>query len=269
MADAWRDGETRDVDQDMMRVTLDIVTDTMFGADLSGDVDRLREAIEPLVARFAGVTQFLPLWMPTSANLRLRKAIVDLDDLLYRMIAERRAARTERHDLLARLIEARDEESVSDSQIRDEAMTVLLAGHETTALALGYALYLLARRPEVQEALAREIHLVLGDAAAQAKHVRDLPFAEAVVRETMRLYPPVWAIGREAVQDVTVTGFEVRAGTQLWMSPWTTQRDPRWFDDPLAFRPSPGRPTSPRRCRVTPTFRSGAARACASATRSR
>jgi cytochrome P450 len=122
-------------------------------------------------------------------------------------------------------------------QLRDEAMTLVLAGHETTALTLGYALDLLARHPEAAARLQREIDDVLGDRAATAADMPKLRYAEGVVRESMRLYPPAWAIGREAIAPCSIAGYPIEKGTQVWLAQWVVHRDARWFADPHAFRP--------------------------------
>jgi cytochrome P450 len=142
-------------------------------------------------------------------------------------------------DLLTMLMEARDEDgsAMDERQIRDEAVTIFLAGHETTALALSWTFHLVARHPEVESRMVAEIEAVVGDRRPEAADVPRLAWVGNVVNESMRLFPPAYAFGREAIDDCEIGGYAVPAGTTIFMSPWVSHRDPRWFDDPLAFRP--------------------------------
>lgn len=236
--ESWRDGETRDVHKDMMRLTLDVVTKTLFGIEVPDIARKLEWSLEVLMERFSGLGSIVPIALPTPANRRARRAIEKLDEVVYGIIRERRAS-GDKGDLISMLIAATsdDDARMSDLQLRDEAMTLLLAGHETTALTLGYALDLLARHPEAQARLHEEITTVLGDRRATAADMPKLTFAEGVVRESMRLYPPAWAIGREAIAPCTIGGYPVAKGTQIWLAQWVVHRDARWFEDPLSFRP--------------------------------
>jgi cytochrome P450 len=238
--DGWRDGEKREIQEAMMRLTLDIVVKTLFGLELeSRDVaDEIAAALDVLMVRFSGLDVMVPIWLPTTQNRRTKAAIARLDRVVYGMIAERRRT-GDTGDLLSMLIAATDDasEPMTDVQLRDEAMTLILAGHETTALTLSFALDLLARHPDVQENLAREIAAVLGERAATAADLPKLEWADAIVRETLRLYPPAWAVGREATEDIEVAGFSVAKGTQIWAAQWIVHRDARWFPNPDAFEP--------------------------------
>jgi cytochrome P450 len=186
----------------------------------------------------------VPERIPTPGNLRFRRAVRGLDEIVYEIIGRRRAggedAGSRSGDLLSMLLAARDEETgegMSDKQLRDEVMTILLAGHETTANALSWTWYLLAEHPAVEAKLLEELREVL---AGRLPTVEDLPclrYADRVVKESMRLYPPVWAFGREATEDCEIGGYHVPAGTQLIMSQWVTHRDPRYFENPEKFRP--------------------------------
>jgi len=237
----WAESEERDVHHDMMRLTLDIVAKTLFGIDLANTAqhDKVGSSLEVLMDRFSGAGAIIPPFLPTPGNLRAKKAIAALDEITYGIIRERRAE-GDKGDLISMLIAATSEDDdgrMTDVQLRDEAMTLLLAGHETTALTLGFALRLLATHPEVQAKLAREIEDVLGDRPATSADLPRLVYADAVVRESMRLFPPAWAIGREATAPIEIGGYHVPKGTQLWAAQWVTHRDPRWFSDPLAFKP--------------------------------
>ena len=234
----WTDGETRDVHPALMHLTLDIVTRTLFGVEI-GDVSRrIESALEVLLGRLSGAGNLVPLFLPTPGNVRTKPAIADLDAVVYGVIEERRRE-GDRGDLLSMLIAATTDEdgAMTDTQLRDESMTMMLAGHETTALTLGFALHLLAAHPEVQARLVTEIAGVLGDRAATAADLPRLAYADAVVREAMRLYPPAWGLGREATAPCTVGGYAIEPGTQLWVAQWLVHRDARWFPEPLSFRP--------------------------------
>jgi cytochrome P450 len=239
-AASWRDGETRDVHADMMQLTLDIVAKTLFGTDIGdGDVARrIGASLHVLMDRFSGIGNLVPLLLPTPGNLRAKRAIADLDAIVYGIIEERRRS-GDKGDLVSMMIVAASEEDgrMTDVQLRDEAMTMVLAGHETTALALSFALHLLAQHPEVAARLAQEIEAELGDRPATAADLPRLTYADAVIREAMRLYPPAWALGRETIAPCVIGGYDVPTGTQLWVSQWVVHRDRRWFTDPLEFRP--------------------------------
>jgi cytochrome P450 len=240
--DHWRAGEIRNVHHDMMALTLEIVAKVLFNSDVTSDVDAVRRAFDAvtdeIAARFRRPV-FIPDWVPLPGNLHYRKGVQQLDRLVYRMIAEHRAQNGAGSDLLSMLMQVRDEDGtrMSDEQLRDEAVTLLLAGHETTALALSWTFYLLSRNPRVDAALADELLTVLGNRPPAPADLPALRYAENVVREAMRLFPPAYGIGREAVADCEVGGYYVPAGTTIFMSSWVMQRDPRWFNDPLVFRP--------------------------------
>jgi cytochrome P450 len=239
----WKSGEIRDVHEDMARLTLDVVTRTLFGTLLTVEFEGVGAALETIAQRFTGrggVLFHIPEKVPTPANLRFRRAIRLLDGIIYRIIEGRRAGGERDGDLLSMLLEVRDEETgegMSDRQLRDEVMTIFLAGHETTANALSWTWYLLAKHPEAETRLLAELDEVL---EGRAPTVRDLPrlrYTDLVVKESMRLYPPVWAFGREAVGDCEIGGYHVPAGTQLVMSQWVMHRDPRYYERAEEFRP--------------------------------
>ena len=243
MLDRWRDMEVLDLHHEMMRVTLQIVAKTLFDADIedeAGEVgDALRVALAQLQRQIGSPLFLLPTAIPTPGRIRLRRAVRRLDAIVYKFIADRRASGQPRPDLLSMLLEARAEDGtgMSDKQLRDECMTLVLAGHETTALALTWALYLLAQHPEVEATLLQELNDVLGDGTATADDLARLSYAEMVVMETMRLYPPLPAIGRQAIADCEIGGFRIAAGTNVAMDPWVIHRDPRYFTHPERFEP--------------------------------
>ena len=188
--------------------------------------------------RFASLRFLIPTWLPTPGNRRLAAATRRLDDVVYGIIRERRPDE-DRGDLLSMLLLARDEQGngMSETQVRDEVMTLLLAGHETTALVLSWAFLLLDRNPEARDRLEAELGTVLGDDPASPGDVAALPFAQAVVNETLRLYPPAYVTGREAIRDTTIGGMQIPKRYIVLISMYTTHRDPRFFPEPDAFRP--------------------------------
>jgi cytochrome P450 len=237
----WRPGQTRDVHADMMRLTMEIVAQALFSAEVSGEAGRVARALEEIMKFWAGPAAIFP-WLgklPTPGNRRNRRASQEVDAIIRGVIARRKAGGPGPDDLLARLLAARDEDGspMSDQQLRDELVTLFLAGHETTAVALSFCFYLLARHPEVEARLAAELDEVLQGQTPTAAHVPRLRYAEWVVKEAMRLYPPVPSIGREAVDDCEIGGYPVPRGTQITLGQWVVHRDPRWYDDAEAFRP--------------------------------
>jgi cytochrome P450 len=242
MLDGWQDGQRIDVHAEMSRLTSAIALKTLFDLDDSSDrdayTDSLREVFELLGKRVAHLVRF-PQWVPTPQNIRLGRAIRRVRGLVDGFIQQGRARKEPGSDLLSRLIDAQDEDGtrMTDAQLRDEAMTQYLAGHETTALTLSWTWYALAGHPRVEEKLAAEWSTILGGRAPSVADLPRLTYTEAVVTESMRLYPPVYLIGREAVDNCTLGDFAVRRGTTVFMSQWITQRDRRFFDDPLEFRP--------------------------------
>jgi cytochrome P450 len=188
--------------------------------------------------------------VPTPANVKARRAIRRLDRVVYRIIGARRRAAEDRGDLLSMLLQAQDADdgtTMTDRQVRDEVMTLFMAGHETTAVALSWSWLLLAQHPEVDARLAEELDAALGD---QAPAVGDLPalrYTEMVVTEAMRLYPPAYGMGRQAVRPTTIAGHPVRPGTVVILPTWVVHRDPRWYEEPEAFHPERWREDRARR----------------------
>lgn len=241
IADEWQDGKRVDIHAEMSRLTLAIVSRTLFGADVTRHAREVGRVLKIVMDYFADPLH-LSRWgrrLPTPSNFRFRAAIRRLDRIVQGMIDERRSGRTKANDLLSRLIAARDEEgTMTDGEVRDELLTLFLAGHETTALAMTYALYLLALHPEVARRLRDENTAVLGTRPPAVADVPRLKFAEAVVKEAMRLYPPAWTIGREAIEDCRIGDTPIRAGTQVILSQWVVHRDARYFPDPERFDPA-------------------------------
>jgi len=242
LADAWRDGEVRDVHKDMMRLTLEIVAETLFGAQVGDHAEEVGQALEMVLAVASDpLYLFVPALkqVPIPGRPRFKEGIAKLDAIVYALIEKRRASDKETGDLLSMLLHAKDDDGtgMSNEQLRDECMTLFLAGHETTALALSWTWLLLSENPGKEAKLAREVASVLGDRAPTLADLPNLRYASSVVAESLRLYPPAWSMGREAREDVVLAGFHLPKGTQVWFSAWAIQRDPRWFDKPHDFVP--------------------------------
>jgi cytochrome P450 len=237
----WRDGDVRDTHSELMRLTLGIVAQTLFASELAGDAGVIGDSLEIVMRYFLSPGRWFRLYdyLPLPSVRRYRRAIGRIDQIIYRVIRERRAQGRDAGDLLSRLIAARDEDGrgMTDQQLRDEVVTLVLAGHETTALALFYTFYLLSQSPAAVDRLADELDQVLGDRAPTAADVPSLRYTEWVVRESMRLYPPAWGIAREALADCEIGGYHVPKGTQIFMIQWLVHHDSRWFDEPASFRP--------------------------------
>ena len=237
----WRPGQVRDIHIDLMKLTLEIVAQTLFSANVEGKAEAVGESMETVMNYFASPIIWFPWWqkLPTPGNRRFKSAVQQLNSIIYDTIARRRSGETQGNDLLARLVAARDEDGshMTDKQLRDELVTLFLAGHETTELALSYTFYLLAGHPDADARLAAELDKVLQGRPPTHADVRRLPYTEWVVRESMRLYPPATSIGREALTDCEIGGYFVPKGTQIALMQWVVHRDARWFDDPETFRP--------------------------------
>jgi cytochrome P450 len=238
----WREGETRDVHSEMMQISLDIVAQTLFGTDVADEANVIAAALETALDRYITRLHSLvkvPLWLPTPGNRRLLGAVRRLDAIIYRMIDQRRKDGATRDDLLSRLLRAQDDDHgrMTDKQLRDEAMTLFLAGYETTALTLSWACYLLGQYPEAEAKLAKELREVLGGRPPMVADLPRLRYAERVILESMRLYPPAYTIGREAIEACEIGGYPVRAGMTLLMSQWVMHRHPGYWENPETFDP--------------------------------
>jgi cytochrome P450 len=239
----WASMSELDVHREMMRLTFRIVAKTLFGVEVEDHAPAMAEALG-VVIRFAEqyVESLLrvPLWVPTPRNVRFRRAMHTLDGLVQHIIDERRRSGGTGDDLLGMLLAARDEatgEPMSDELLRDEVMTVVLAGHETTANALTWTWYLLAKNAEVAERVREEVLHVLGDRSPQPADLPALQTVTHVVQEALRLYPPAWAFERQAVEDDVVLGFDVPKGTIVGISPYLLHRGRSWWDSPELFDP--------------------------------
>ena len=241
MIDSWQDGGTIDIHREMMVLTLRIALKTLFNVEAEEDVALMSSLSNDLIEMFS--LQESTMWplhnyLPTPSGLRFRRLTRQLSQYIYGIISRRRGSE-DSGDLLSMLLQAQDEDGsrMSDVQLRDEVMTLFLAGHETTALSLSWTLYLLSEHPEIESKLTNQLESVLGAGDPSVSDLPNLRFTEAVVKESLRLYPPAWAFGRQAVQECQIGGYSVPKGRQAFFFPWVIHRDPRYFDSPNEFRP--------------------------------
>ena len=264
MASSWHEGETRDIDKEMMHLTLQIVAKTLFNAEVEDDADEIGAAMTTMVDLFNFLLLPFSEWLeklPLPHSIRFKRAKKKLDEVIYGIINDRRKTGEDKGDLLSMLLMAQDEDdggTMTDEQVRDEALTLFLAGHETTANALTWTWYLLSQNPEAESKLHAELHAVLGEAGEnhpvgetpppllrkegrlRITAIDDIPnlkFTESVLAESMRLYPPAWAIGRNVISAHDFGSYTAKPGTLILTSPFVTHRDARFWEDPLEFRP--------------------------------
>jgi cytochrome P450 len=238
---AWRDGQTIDVHEEMMHLTLEIVAKCLFDADVGARTTDVGKAMKVALEDFSSQRRLLriPKGIPTPHNIRFEMAARRLDGVAGAIIENRRKSEEDRGDLLSMLMLAEDDsgERMTDKQLRDEVMTLFLAGHETTANALSWTFWLLSLNPEVEHELAEELARVLGGRPPTTSDLPALPYVECVLKESMRLYPPAWVVGREAIAECEVGGYRMAAGTTALMSQWIVHRDHRYHEDPERFDP--------------------------------
>ncbi|HEX6893960.1 MAG TPA: cytochrome P450, partial [Bryobacteraceae bacterium] len=248
LRDRWTEG-TLDVSTEMMRLTLAVVGKTLFSADVEAEASEIGEALTTVLKMFnllmMPFSEYLEK-LPLPSMRRFERARARLDKTIYGMIRERRQSGRDTGDLLSMLLLAQDQEDdgqgMTDQQVRDEALTLFLAGHETTANALTWTWYLLSQNPDCERRLHAELDEVL---AGRPLEVTDLPalrYTEMVLAEAMRLYPPAWAIGRMSLEPFELRGLRIEARSILIASPYVMHRDPRWFPDPQRFDPERWQP---------------------------
>jgi cytochrome P450 len=251
MQGRWQDGATVDIAQEMKRLTLAIAGKTLFNADVESEANEIGEALT--IAMDEWRTRVLPFSelldnLPLPGNRRFRRAQDRLDATVYRIINEHRSIGLDQGDLLSMLLRVQDEEGdggqMTDKQLRDEALTILLAGHETTANALTWVWYLLSEYPDAERTLHAEIDTVLAGRLPTFDDVPCLQYTEMVFAEAMRLYPPAWILGRRAIGNYEVANYLLPAGSVIFISPYIVHRDPRYFPDPLIFDPKRWTPES-------------------------
>lgn len=242
--DSWRDGQVLDVHEQMAHLTMLIIAKTLYDADLSGKAGGVGEAMHELTE--VGNDQFIqgfiiPPWIPVRQNRRWQSAVKRLDSLLLPVIEERRKSGEDHGDLLSMLIQAQDEDSgqrMTDRQLRDEVVTLFTAGHETTSNTLSWTLFLLAKHPEIEAKLLAELTSVLAGRTPTMADLKALPYLDFVIKESMRLYPPAWALfGRKAIETTTLKGFEIPSYARIFILPYVIHRNPAYFPDPETFRP--------------------------------
>lgn len=242
MADEWTAGETIDIMREMDQLTLSILTKTLFDHDLHENQAVVRTAVDELTQQtdYSEGSSIIPNWVPTPANRRFQQATNDLHSLIEGLIRERRRTDTHGGDLLSMLVGTSDMEDgdLSETELRDNIVGLLLAGHETSALALTYAWYLLSKNPAVRRSLHAELTDVLDGTTPTTDQLSELEYTERILRESMRLYPPIYGTGREPVTDVTIGGYTIPEGTTITIPQWVVHHDERFYDEPDEFRPN-------------------------------
>lgn len=239
-SERWVDGAQVDCMEEMMRIAVAIAGKTLFGADVEGSAAEIYGALNTVIGMFTRLTNPLaPLLekLPLPSNLRFVKAKKKLDALIYRMIEQRRLDGKDQGDFLSMLLKGQDGENLSDLQVRDEAITIFLAGHETTAVTLTWTWYLLSQNSEAEAALHAELKSVLNGRAPTVADLPRLPYTRMVLAEAMRIFPPAYALGRKAMEDYQAGPYLIPKGATIFMSQFVVHRDPRYFPDPLKFRP--------------------------------
>jgi len=237
----WRVGDTRNIHAEMMRYTRETICRVLFGDEFAAARGEVAEAVSVVFGDLRSEILYLPIWrwFPTARTRQWNRSVRLLDDTIREVIESRRSSETPCDDLLGTLLSLRDAagHAMSDRQIHDEILTFFLAGHETAALSLTWAAYLLALNPESQERVRREVRSIAPDGEIRADEYQKLRFTNAVVKEATRLYPPVWSMGRAAVTETVLGGRTIAKGTDVWICLHQLHRDRRWFDDPDRFLP--------------------------------
>ena len=238
----WRDRQSCNLHHEMSALTLDIVTKSLFGSKLSHDTRAIGTEIAAVMERFfsqASLSFLLPDGFPIPKSPRLLRSRRRLNHVVFSIIRNRRRSAAPATDLLQTLLTATDDKGagMDDEQLRDEIMTLFLAGHETTANALTWTWYLLAQNPTAERTLHEELDRVLGGRAPSLADLARLPYCEMVMKESMRLFPPAWGIGRRALRDLEIRGYRIPKGTNIFILQWLTHRDPRFFPEPTRFDP--------------------------------
>ncbi len=242
MLATWQSGQTRATDDDMMRLTMFIVSKTLFDADVSQDAELVGQAIHDLqkVSNNDYRRTFpWPEWLPTADNRKRKQAVHNLDGVIEQIIADRRHDNEDKGDLLSMLLLAQDEDGspMTDKQLRDEVVTLFSAGHETTANALTWTWYLLSQNPQVEAKLHEELGRILAGRSPQLADLPQLPYTLMVIKESLRLYPPAWLMGRTALEEVEIGGHTLPRGSRLFISPYALHRLPDYFPNSERFDP--------------------------------
>ncbi|WP_404330986.1 cytochrome P450 [Mesobacillus maritimus] len=240
----WNDGMETEITKDMLDITLGIISKTMFSMDFKEGHELLGDSVENgmklAIKRMRSILP-LPLWVPSKTNREYKQVAQALDQVLFSIIGNRRQNDSHKEDLLGILMNARDDEhgtGMTDQQLRDELMTIFLAGHETTANALSWTIFLLSQHPEVEEELHNEIDSVIGSESLKLEHFQRLSYTQNVIWESLRLFPPAYVIGRQVDEDVEIGGYLFKKGETVLMSQFVIHRLPDYFEDPEDFRPA-------------------------------
>lgn len=239
----WEGSSQVDVHSSMTKLTLDIVGQTLMSANVSGEFKKVTDAVGIVMEGMIGRTRSfvrLPYWLPTERNIAMKKNRAILDETIRDIINNRRADTKQYDDLLTMLLEVEDAdtaERMTDDQLRDEVITIFLAGHETTANALAFAFYLLAKHPEASARIASEVKTIIGGAELSYEQLNKLEYTTMVVKEAMRLYPPAWGIVRQAAKDDVIDGYKITKGDTIVLSPYAVQRNERVWAEPEKFDP--------------------------------
>jgi cytochrome P450 len=242
MVDRWEEGERRDMRAELNALALEVVADTLFAIDIGkGDSETIRDALADISEILvADVDKMIPrpAWWPTAENRRKKRAIAKIEEIIRRIHQERLTHKNDRGDLFSHMVFVEDEQGrMSDKQLRDEAMTLIFAGHETTAHALTWTWYLLAKNPDKVAKMREELARVLQGRNAEVKDLPELPYLEMVVKESLRLLPSVWAYARQAQRDLVIEGYEIKKGQTITISHIAMGRNPTYYDNPEEFRP--------------------------------
>ncbi|MBJ7297011.1 MAG: cytochrome P450 [Dolichospermum sp.] len=237
----WSDKQVRDVYQDYVAITRTIIARTMFGVTINSEFANVfNVALDATINRFKSVNQDLfitPDWLPTTSNLKLRQSIKQLDQFIYQMIEEHQMGGEKNFLEILLQSQADNNQSITIQQIRDEIINIFLAGHETTAIALTWISWLLSEHPHIEEKLFAEIQTVLQGRIPTVADIPQLPYTEACILETLRLYPPVWIMARVALEKTEILGYPVDQGMEVFVSQWTAHRHPHYFPEPELFKP--------------------------------
>ncbi len=232
-------GVVIDMHTEMTNVTLDIVSQTLMSTEVVGDFKKISEALVVVMEGMMKILR-LPVWIPTPGNLKMQKNRALLFDTIQKIIEDRRKNKTEFNDLLTMLMEVEDadtRERMTDEQLRDEVITIFLAGHETTANALSYTFFLLAQHAEIKQRVVDEVKQVVGDNEMSFENLSKLEYTTMVIKESMRLYPPVWGITRDASREDVIGGYRIKKGDSIAMSPYAVHRLEKYWENPLKFDP--------------------------------
>jgi len=241
MLSRWKPGDIRDLQSEIDHLTLETIARVLFNLDFTNHIDRIEAAARAFHARSARgpAVVYTMRYLPSLTNLRYLWAVGRLEKIIYRIIRSRRGSGRSGDDLLSTLLQARDEDgqAMSDRQVRDELMTLIGAGYDTTTLTLCYAWYLLAQHREVEARLIAELDEVLGDRPPELEDLPRLTYTEQVIKEAMRLYPPGWVLVREAIEAFEIGGYRLPSRTNFVLCAWIVHRDPRFYEQPHEFRP--------------------------------